>query len=198
MIRQVYEVQKTDFRRGDFCDLVKKDMEDLKIEISDEYINTFTKVQWKKYVHEKTKLAAFEYLVGENSQKTKTKHIVFEKLSMSEYLVENRSTVLSKIIFSARAGIIDIKSLNEWKYSDLICVMCEMTEETLEHFMSCEAYGNKHRKVPWKQILENDPEEQTETAIEMKRRQHLRKCKIDKAGLPPNVAPLLQRSVELL
>ena len=136
MIRQVYEVQKTDFRRGDFCDLVKKDMEDLKIEISDEYIITFTKVQWKKYVHEKTKLAAFEYLVGENSQKTKTKHIVFEKLSMSEYLVENRSTVLSKIIFSARAGIIDIKSLNEWKYSDLICVMCEISEETLDHFMS--------------------------------------------------------------
>ena len=64
--------------------------------------------------------------------------------------------------------------------------------------MSCKAYGNKHMKVPWKQIFENDPEEQTEIAIEMKRRQHLRKCKIYKAGLPPNVAPLLQRSVELL
>ena len=32
-------------------------------------------------------------------------------------------------------------------------------------------------KVPWKQIFENDPEEQTEIAIEMKRRQHLKNVK---------------------
>ena len=54
---------------------------------------------------------------------------------MREYLVENKSTTLSKIIFSARAGIIDLKSLNEWKYNDLNCVMCEKAVENFDHFM---------------------------------------------------------------
>jgi hypothetical protein len=110
MIRQVYEVQKLDCRKGDFCDLIKKDLDDLKIELNDEEISSFTKLHWKKLVHRKTKTAAFEYLIEENKQKTKTKHIVFEKLAMSQYLVENKSTTLSKNIFSARAGIIDLKS----------------------------------------------------------------------------------------
>ena len=111
---------------------------------------------------------------------------------MSQYLVENKSTTLSKIIFSARAGIIDLKALNEWKYNDINCVMCEMSVENFDHFMSCKAYGNDHLKVHWNKIFENEPEEQNEIAIEIKRRQYMRKCKQDEAGLPLHLAPLLQ------
>ena len=192
MIRQVFEVQKLDSRKGDFCELIKKDLNDLNIEMNDEEIKSFSKSQWKKYVHTKTKSAAFDFLNEENKQKTRTKHIVFEDLNTREYLVENKSTTLSKIIFSARAGIIDLKSLNEWKYNDLNCVMCEKAVENFDHFMSCEAYGNNHMKVHWNKIFENDPEEQNEIAIEIQRRQHLRKRKEYEAGLPLQLAPLLQ------
>ena len=156
------------------------------------YLQIIQHHTWKRYVHSKTQSAAFDYLIVENSQKTKTKHIVFDKLAMRKYLIKNKSKTLFKIICSIRSGTLDIKSLNEWKYSDVNCVMCEMLEENLNHFMSCQAYGNNPLTVYWKQIFENHPEEQNEIALEVKRRQNIRKCKLDKAGLPPNLAPLLQ------
>ena len=70
--------------------------------------------------------------------------------------------------------------------------MCEKSDENFDNFMECEANGNNHLKVHWNKIFENDPEEQNEIAIEIKRRKHLRKCKLDEAGLLLHLAPLLQ------
>ena len=61
--------------------------------------------------------------------------------------------------------MIDLQSLNKWKYNDLNCGMCEKSVENLDHFMSCEAYGNNHMTVHWNTVFENDPEEQNEIAI---------------------------------
>ena len=156
-----------------------------------------TKSQWKKYVHEKAKEVAFENLIEENEQKSKTKHILFETLSISEYLADNRNTSLSKIIFSVRSGTLDIKSWCDWNYSDTLCVMCSKCEENFEHFISCLEYGNS-LKTDWKLIFENDPDNQFEIAKEVKRRYSIRKTKLDQAGLPSKVAPLLQLPVELM
>ena len=113
MIRQVYETLKKDSRKGDFVDLVKKDLEEINIDHTEEEIMHMKNIHWKIYVHEKVKDAAFNYLVQENSDKTKTRHISFENLEMSKYLVRNKSTSLSIIIFSVTAGIFDVKAWNE-------------------------------------------------------------------------------------
>ena len=143
------------------------------------------------------KETAFEHPVNENKEKSKTKHIDFEKLEMAKYLVVNKSTSLSKVIFSVRAGTYDIKAWNEWKYTDNMCVMCNMLEENMDHFMSCLAYGKSRNEITWKDIFENDPEKQHLIALEIKRRDYIRKSKLDKAGLPSqNLAPMLHLPVE--
>ena len=43
MIRQVYEALKRDSRKGDFVDLVTKDIDELDIQLSEEYIQNTTK-----------------------------------------------------------------------------------------------------------------------------------------------------------
>ena len=48
MLRQVYEVLKTDSRKGDFVDLVQQDLNDVDIEISENEIKHTPKLQWKK------------------------------------------------------------------------------------------------------------------------------------------------------
>ena len=58
MIRQVYETLKTDSRKGDFVYIIKQDMEDLDIELTEEDIQICTKIQWKKYVHKKVEQLA--------------------------------------------------------------------------------------------------------------------------------------------
>ena len=48
MIRQFYETLKTDSIKGDFIDLVKKDMIDLDIDMTEQEISNNAKTQWKK------------------------------------------------------------------------------------------------------------------------------------------------------
>ena len=137
MIRQVYETLRKDSTKGDFIDLVKKDMEELCLTFTEEDIKDMNKIQWKKYVKEVVKEKAFEFLKEENGKKSKTKHITFEQFSTREYLVNNENKSLSKLIFSARSGTLDLKVWNEWKYGDKTCVMCQKDEENFDHFMTC-------------------------------------------------------------
>ena len=100
-----------------------------------------------------------------------------------------------KLIFSARSGTLDIKTWNEWNYKDLSCVMCKVLEESFEHFMNCEAYGKSSCKTNWMEIFGNDVHQQNVIAREIQRRHRLRKIKLEEVGLPPTLAPLLQRDL---
>ena len=128
----------------------------------------------------------------------KTKHIIFEKLEMSEYLVRNENTALSKVIFIVRAGTFDVKAWNEWNYRDKLCVICKLEDESMDNFMNCTSYVKRPPEISWINIYENDPDEQSLIAMEVRRRYTIRKLKINEVGLPPlNLAPLLQSPVEL-
>ena len=93
---------------------------------------------------------------------------------MRKYLEKNHNTSLCKIIVSVRSGTMDIKIWNEWNYHDTLCVMCALEDENIEHFMTCELYGNKI-EIPLTDIFENYSDRQCLIAIEIKRRQHMRK-----------------------
>ena len=69
MIRQVFEVIKTDSRKGDFYYLVKQDMSDLEIEIPEEDIIKMNKLHWKKFIHRTVKEASLKTLLEENETK---------------------------------------------------------------------------------------------------------------------------------
>ena len=94
---------------------------------------------------------------------------------MSDYLVQNKNTCLSKIIFSARSGTLDLKACNEWKYIDTKCVMCQVIEDSFEHFMTCQFYGPTDFEIVYTEIFENHYEHQYHVAIEIKRRIDIRK-----------------------
>ena len=137
MLRQVYDTLKEESRHGDFVYLIHSDKKKLNIDIPEEEIQLVSKWSWKKYLTEKTKEAAFLYLLEENSSKEKTKHIIFETLKMNEYLLNNESRGLSRIIFSVRSQTLDIKEWQPWKYLDNLCVKCEIYAETTDHFVMC-------------------------------------------------------------
>ena len=75
--------------------------------------------------------------------------------------------------------------------------MCGKYEENIEHFMTCRAYGKVSLEINWREIYGNNVLNQVQVAKEIKRRQFIRKRKLDEVGLPLPLAPLLQTSVEL-
>ena len=70
--------------------------------------------------------------------------------------------------------------------------MCEIEDETIEHFMTCDTYGKTSWEIDWKEIFLNHVENQNTVAKEIKRKHFIRKKKLEEVGLPPILAPLLQ------
>ena len=121
-----------------------------------------SQTQWKKFINEMIVDTAFKHLKKEKEKKTKKKHIVFKKLEMSEYLVQNKNTLLSKIIFSTRSGTLDFKVWNEWNYIDNTYVMCRFEEDNFDHFMTCILYRQTDLKCSFIDIFGNNPENQND------------------------------------
>ena len=69
-------------------------------------------------------------------------------------------------------------------------IMYEIENETIEHFMACDTYGNISWEIYWKGIFLNHVENQNTVAKEIKRRHFIRKKKLQKVCLPPILAPL--------
>ena len=172
--------RKKESRKGDFFNMVSKDMNEVDITMTDFEIRNMSKQKWKRLCKDKTKNKAFLDLIKENSQKEKTKDIQFECLEMSEYLKENEKTSLSKIIFLLRSGTLDIKKWNSWKYDDNLCVMCDIKEENITHFLECTEYGNKHIEID--EIYTQNTENQFSIAKQVEERILMRKLKLE-AGL---------------
>ena len=185
-LRKVYETLKLDSRKGDFIDLVKKDLQTLEIEESEEEIKSYSEYRWKKLVNKKIKLLAFSNLVKENATKEKTNEIKFDELKLSEYLQKNKNTALSKIIFNIRSGTFDVKSWNLWNYEDNACRVCEMSEENFSHFISCTSYESEAYNTNWKVIFENDLKAQIEIACIAQKRQIEREIRQEESGLSSN------------
>ena len=85
-----------------------------------------------------------------------------------------------------RSQTIYIKVWHDWKYEDNACVACNLHEENIEHFLICEAYENCAQERNWKEILENNPDQQFYIGkIAQKRMKHRQKLPENKAaGLP--------------
>ena len=83
-------------------------------------------------VKEKTKMAAFEYLLQQQKKPRKNgKLSKIANIELQPYLVEgNHRTKMSQFIFKARSQTLDIKTQKKWKYEDAWCTGCENREET--------------------------------------------------------------------
>ena len=163
-------------------------MKDLDIHANETTIKNYSKSQWKIIVKNAVRKGALHYLSSENLLLQNTKEIFFEELRTSGYLLDNRNTTLSKIIFSLRSRTFDIKNWQQWKYFDNLCVACEVKTETMNHFLTCSAYENVPSESNWEEIKGNDIERQFEIAKKSQTRQKLRRIIIDKyeAGHPLN------------
>ena len=99
---------------------------------------------------------------------------------MSDYLKEKNKTHLSKIIFSLRSGTLDIKKWNIWTYDDNLCVMCDIKEENITHFLECSKYGKE--KIEIDDIYSQNTENQFSIAERVEERMLKRTKKLE-AGL---------------
>ena len=123
----------------------------------------YRKTEWSRKVNKQVEKSALKELLNENETKANTKHLKYESLEMQNYLKDNKNTELSKLIFQLRSGMLTIKAWKPWTYEDNLCVMCQIKEETFDHFFECEAY--KRKTVNYHDIFENDTDMASDTTL---------------------------------
>ena len=74
----------------------------------------------------------------------------------------------------------DIKELNSWKYDYNLCVMCDIKEENITHFLECSQYGKQVIEI--EEIYTQNTENQFSIAEKIEERMLIRK-QILEAGL---------------
>ena len=91
-LKKVLRAQQVNPTRGDWWLLVKKDFEDINLEISEAEIMKLSEYSYKKLIKEKVREAAFQHYKTLQSQHSKISHIQYSNFEVQPYLVSQKFT----------------------------------------------------------------------------------------------------------
>ena len=112
LLSNVFRAQCGNPVKGDWVHTIKKDLEELEINLSFEEIKANTKEQFKRVVKEHVNEKAFEYLKNLQQTHSKAKPIQYEKFSLQNYLrADNKLTTKEKsFTFAARTRMLELRA----------------------------------------------------------------------------------------
>jgi hypothetical protein len=133
-----------------------------KYEIDCTDITEISKDCWKNRVMKAVKIYALQSLNAIVRSQSKTKNYPeVEGLVPQPYLWALNSKC-SRLLFSARTGVMDLKALRRYAYDDSSCRLCGGGEESVDHVLNrCAKVTRGHTTVD---IYTNDLEEMREAA----------------------------------
>ena len=146
LIFKFYTVQSYSPSEGDWVQLVKKDMADIKLGLSEEEIKTMSKYQFKKIEKQKVvKLAASNL---ESRRKHKSMKLEIMKFEPQEYLLsKNLSISEVQTLFKIRNNMIQVKENFKSSHENLLCRLCLLCRESQQHLIDCTEIRKKLRGV---------------------------------------------------
>ena len=109
-ISKMYQLQIENPKRGDWASTANKNLQDLKINLSNEEIRKMPRSTFNNLVRNKCRENAFEYFT--NKRGKKGKDFNYKSLKMSEYLLPNKELSIEqqRTIFEIRNNMAKIKS----------------------------------------------------------------------------------------
>ena len=134
--------QKESSIKGDWFRTLQDDFKFIGEEIKDDKIVTFSKPQYKLYIQDKVKIAAFHaYLALKEKSKKKLKSLEYTSLNIQPYLISEKfSSKQIKLLYSLRSKCYSAKiNFKKMHKGDLICIFHCNVEETQYHvFEHCQ------------------------------------------------------------
>ena len=153
--------------RGDWLELVTKDLKDLDIKLGYEEIEKISKEDLKELVKEQTELKAFEHLMEIKEKQTKMRYLEYNKLEPAAYLKPESNLRKSEVnsILTLRSSMLDIPE-NFKSSSDLNrdkCLLCKDQNLTQEHLLVCKelnenSISNTEESLEYKDLFTNQTE----------------------------------------
>ena len=142
LIREVYNAQKEDPIPGDFVYLVKKDANEINIDIQDEKrIEEMNSGCYKAIVKNKIREASLNYLEDIKSKHSKLENLKYDKLEISQYM---RSPLFDfksvQMLLALRTRTVrGVKNDFKGMYTDVMCPLGCTHEDTIPNILICPA-----------------------------------------------------------
>ena len=151
-VLKMYHLQLENPKRGDWASSVRKNLEELNINLSNEEIKTMSKYKYKSLVKKKCKEKALEYLISKRGKKGRD--IKYKSLKMAEYLLPNEqlSVEEKRNIFEIRNRMTNIPSnFTTGKNMNMIYCICG-EKENMTHIYYCQKLNSKEPETNFEKI----------------------------------------------
>ena len=161
MIYNFLQAQMENPVKGDWILDVKKNLEELKLNLKTEEIMVMSKMKFRKLVLEAVRSKAFGDLLELKNSHKKVKHISYEHFEMQKYLKsKSLSNQEAKFAFHLRSRMIDVRCNYSSSYSHLHCPLCKKSEDNQEHLLNCEKLAEEkvisNGEINYQQLFERN------------------------------------------
>ena len=145
----MYNAQKRDPLPGDFHELVKKDIQLVGGQVSEEYVQNISRDAFKKEVKEKIRISAFEYLKKIQTKHSKIRDIHYPKLETQQYMTsEMFSNEEVNLLHALRARYINVKANFSSRFlNNMLCPLCKTERDDQPHILDCPVLKRKFKST---------------------------------------------------
>ena len=146
MIRKIYEVEKMKPSVGDFSELVKEDMVNIGLKMSETEISRTTKSRFKIIVKQKIYQQAFKYLKEKKNKHSKMQNLHYASFETASYLKSPyfNSSDISLLLALRTRTVRGIRSDFGGLYSDKMCPLQCGYVDTLQNILRCKVLLQHH------------------------------------------------------
>ena len=184
MLAKVFraQVRRPKLSKGDWIEIVSKDLDDFKINLSFDEINKISKDMFKKKVIEACKKYTLRNLLlkqekrREKSKESKGNKLEYNKLELQNYFKSNQINLKeAKILFKIRTNMLEVKKNYKIKYSkdkhdpndtpdDYLCPLGDPHVDNEENILKCEKLEiNNDSEVQFSDLFSNNEDKVAKT-----------------------------------
>ena len=170
LITRVFWAQVQQPAKGDWCIVVKEDMEAIGLgHISFENIRSMETEALQELVKLKIRETAFIELLAKKDKCSKLKTLKYTHLEFQPYLsTESKiNNKMKRLLFRWRSHIINVKQ--NWGFKDAKCPLCKEADDTQYHLLRCQLLSSPE---PWNIGSVMNALRQREILLELEQNQH--------------------------
>ena len=151
MLSRVFQAQLRRPSKGDWCEIVKEDLQDFGIKFTFEEIRNMKPDMFKKKVNLACREYSFKKLLKEKGKHSKGSQVKYVEFEIQSYLKSDKiTTKQAKLLFKIRSNMLDVRSNYESKYvrkgesddTKLLCQLCKVHRDTERNIFQCTELGN--------------------------------------------------------
>ena len=171
MIQKFFKTQLKTKTSKDWISMVEQNLKELELEETMAEIKVLKKTTLKRILNKAIIKKAFERLMKQAENHSKSKNVKYSELKMQNYLKPSRikiSQIEIETIFKLRSRMTDVKLNFRSKYENLECRACFREDESQKHIYECieviKNNQNKTKMIQFENIFGENTRYQVEIA----------------------------------